>query len=1178
MRLNAVVTAESRAVREDRQHRLNRGTALPSKRQPKKSPEEKTLPNPTGLIGPRLRLLGPPEILMPGQPQPHSLDPLSAALFAILILDGPQHRRNIVARLWPDSDSEDILHPLRNLRKSLRQKLGRECVKGVEVLELDDDVAHDLGSLTRDIRSKTTEEPPSQGKTRKSVSGEFLGLNRYDKSLVLRLWVDAHRQRQRAIQRLELQAEVRTLEAAGETDAAIELAEWMLLGEPQAEHAYLLIARLHWNRRDRDGVRAVIERCRAMMTARGLQLGPQMVELATLVEHMDLAPPGSAGSSLTAASLRAATRPVARSDVLRSLETALSRGVFVLLEGEPGIGKSCLLNELKIRRTGVLLVPAAKGDGDGNFELLRRAIRAAFPFCKSALPSTTLAELARIAPELHEQSQLPPYLPRLAEAVRELLTAAHAGGLRSLLLDDIQWADAASIELLLEAGRRLGKLGPSWLLACRSAMRPSALTESRAFIDNEVKVVLLHGLDQEGISKLLEHLGWSTCAALAWATALLPRTLGNPMFIREMLLAIGQQGAGFSLDGDPPLPDHWPVAESLKEAMQARLVRLSEPARSIAQVAAVAGEDFSLALTEAVLELDLSTLGAAWRELEAFQVLSDSRVAHDTLTEALYAELPIELVRRHHAHIAQFAESNEWTPGRIAKHWVQAEQHAKAAPWLVKAAELALATNRREDELALWDQAAHCHDIEGKGDLAFDARLHALKAATSCRQTSDCLTRAQALVSMARSTLQEIAALTGLVETHAAAQQPHKAEESVARLTELLSPEDSQSESSNAALAVKTAGLLALGSLLAMTANTEQALQMLNRAQALLSESTDQRMLMNHAGTAGWVMHYVGNEADGLKNYQRAMALGEFLDDWSECQVLAANMGAICAAQGRQLEAWKWLSRADSYRQRLGIDDGTSIVHALQAKGTLTARLGLYDESMADLDKAHGIAKASGMQGWLVSIENAQAISYWDLGQPDAARAALATPIEGLRTLVLLRKVLLAEFFLSDTQLIVEHLRAALEAHPGETLHLRATVLLRIVTWLAAPPHASEWTQLQSMANQSSGQAIRKHVDLRLALSHSQLGHHDEALRLLSAALDDIDAVRPYGIYFGEIWCIAHQVYRTAGQKEAALAAAQRGLSWVTEEALPHVPARFQTSFLQDNCFNAKLKDAVDSV
>jgi predicted ATPase len=182
---------------------------------------------------------------------------------------------------------------------------------------------------------------------------------------------------------------------------------------------------------------------------------------------------------------------VGRVEELRALDTVLRaarrhRGTFVALAGEPGIGKTSLLAELCARaRAGglpVLQGRAMEFERDVPFGLLVDAlddhVASLPPRRLERLGTERLAELARVFPALAgfagpEHLEVERY--RLHRAVRALLETTTSGPALLLALDDVHWADPASVELLLYLLRRPPRAAVLVALSFRSRQLPGAL-------------------------------------------------------------------------------------------------------------------------------------------------------------------------------------------------------------------------------------------------------------------------------------------------------------------------------------------------------------------------------------------------------------------------------------------------------------------------------------------------------------------------------------------------------------------------------------------------------------------------------------------------------------------------------------------------------------------------------
>ena len=211
-----------------------------------------------------------------------------------------------------------------------------------------------------------------------------------------------------------------------------------------------------------------------------------------------------------------------------------------MLTADAGMGKTRLLGDFA-RSREVPLVGARPGDERVPYALLARLLRTALgPGAGTAtsLDGQLRSELARVLPEL---GAAPPELmneARFRQAVVQSLAARHTAGLTGLTLDDLHFADSASLELLpalLTSGLRFA-------LAVRGAEMPTALDAwQRAETGQALIEVALPPLTEADVRQLLDTLALEGVDAAALAGPLARHTGGNPYFVLETLGAIVTQ-------------------------------------------------------------------------------------------------------------------------------------------------------------------------------------------------------------------------------------------------------------------------------------------------------------------------------------------------------------------------------------------------------------------------------------------------------------------------------------------------------------------------------------------------------------------------------------------------------------------------------------------------------------
>jgi DNA-binding SARP family transcriptional activator len=321
----------------------------------------------------------------------------------------------------------------------------------------------------------------------------------------------------------------------------------------------------------------------------------------------------SAGQPLTTHSPHSPAPLIGRaaewSILLRSYASIDSDGRLIVLEGEAGIGKTRLAEELLTyaETSGATTITARCYEGETNMAYgpfldgLRAALhRSDRGDWLSQLPARWLSETARLLPELESlHPDLPP-LPaldtpgaqsRFFEGIIQVFIAACGGTKPGILfLDDLHWADAASLNLLAYLVRRLRGQPLCLLVTWRRESVPSS-HRARAILAEAQRAGLATSLSLGRLSHdaVIELVCSSTIASVPYLERLGERlyteTEGLPFFIVEYLAALVQHNQ--SLAGD-----EWSVPTGVRDLLHSRLAGLSEIGWQVLTTAAVIGRSF----------------------------------------------------------------------------------------------------------------------------------------------------------------------------------------------------------------------------------------------------------------------------------------------------------------------------------------------------------------------------------------------------------------------------------------------------------------------------------------------------------------------------------------------------------------------------------------------------------
>src|ERR671923_881091 len=379
---------------------------------------------------------------------------------------------------------------------------------------------------------------------------------------------------------------------------------------------------------------------------------------------------------------------VGRQEELARLAEPLERarlgaGSIVLVSGEAGVGKSRLVAEFAAGSEAVVLRGAPTHGAGAPYGPVVAALRSRLRGDPGVLADREplRAQLARLLPELGDPAAAADR-PALCEAIRGALAHVAAERCALLVLDDLQWSDQATLELLSALAEPLGELRVLAIAAYRSdgLARDHGIRRLRNDLRRAGRLdeIVLRPLGLDETAALLERaLGDSVAPSLA--TAIHDRTEGIPFFVEELAAALrvsgvlraGRRGLELGGDGEVPLPD------TVRDAVLIGASELSEPAALAAEVAAVAGDTFdleqvaALASDEGVAEL-----------LERGLIREDASGAgfrHALAREALYADVPWMRRRSLHRTFAEALERAGASGREVARHW-QGARHGARAP------------------------------------------------------------------------------------------------------------------------------------------------------------------------------------------------------------------------------------------------------------------------------------------------------------------------------------------------------------------------------------------------------------------------------------------------------------------------------------------------------------------
>ena len=824
--------------------------------------------------------------------------------------------------------------------------------------------------------------------------------------------------------------------------------------------------------------------------------------------------------------------------------------------GEAGLGKTRLIGEF-VAEAGpesaqVLVVSARPGDAGVPYASLGRALRAVIEHRPTSLEPAQRNELARVLPEIESQAAIAVTGHRLTlhAALEALLRDAHADGLAALVIDDLHFADGASLEMLQELVLAEGLGDLRWGFAQRPAEGDAAVEAFAAALEeaHRVEFVALGALDEATMHELVDSLGLDRYDPARLAPLLVRHTGGNPLYALETLRHLVATDA-HALDDGLPRP------ASIRHLIERRLRQLSAPALALARIAAIAGVDFSIELAEQVLDTRALALTDPWRELEAAQVQRDFAFAHDLVLEATLAGIPAPIAAHAHGAIAAFLEVRGHAPARVAAHWIASGQSQRARAALHAAAETARRAMRRKEEASFLSRAAQ---IEAEsGDAAVFETLHAMIEALWVADRGALDAAASDRFEAAASTPQQRGIALGLRATWTHEQGDVDAAKRQCR--QAIELADAAADETTGAQARQQ-----LAQILHFCGEFDGAVDLMQQLQPWISEHANEAEKVGFYGDLAIVLDNADRGREARSYHQLAIELGRRVGAWSDVVTVLANLAISWATAGYMGRAIELLHEA--MRLAAAHDEARGCGASLPIELHNALRdCGRYADAVNWVEPA--LAAADGqLAAWKPLVRCQVACSWIYLGQHaraqrelDAALAAEAPDWMRAKALQLRARIRIGMGHGARALLEEAYTLMALGGRRG----LRASITLdhAVVLEPAAALVVARAVVAESDRLGLPGTALAGHIRaMRFAVDAGQA--EDAVSHARASAAIDADIV-PSDLYPAERWLNTWRAWRLAGRQEEALAALAQGAGWVHRTLQAQVPEPFRDSFVR---------------
>jgi DNA-binding SARP family transcriptional activator len=880
-----------------------------------------------------IRLLGPVEIQAEAQathasPRLISLPSRKTrALLAYLAATLKPHRRQRLQE-WFCPSAADPAATLRWHISRIRRALGDDSLLAeADSVRFNSQVAHvDCAEFERALGGDLSAQSlPSLMATMEAYRGEFLaGLSLPD-APEFELWLLGERARLRQLHERGLAELVARLIARELFEPALQWARQFVQSNPLSEEAHAHLIWLYARTGQRQAALEQFERCQALLRQElAVEPTPELLALRAEVlgGQVGRPRPGQRVRLAQVEELRPPHHLVGREAELERLHSIWraaeeGRGSVMLVEAEAGGGKTMLVHAFAQALPGAIFLDGQCYESTRALpyhpwvELMEARLARLDDEALRRCPASWLDQVMRLAPGLAERlgRKAPPPPPATSGDLERLFTAVSDFLLRLpdsspllIFVDNLQWADEASLRLFHFAARRVPQASAMLVGAFRAEEVDDA-PALQTLRDDLRRDPLLHlhlpPLTLEAITRLTVQL-WPqlpdgyrphVCAMLARATG------GNPLFVTEVVRELAHTREA---------PTALPVPESVRDLVQRRLRRLPEGGRQVIEALAVLGTPSAPALAqqvsarsedETVAAIDLGLRGGLLRAQATTQPQpARYEFGHDLMREAVVGQLSDIRRRLLHRRAATTLEASGERAATLAYHWRLAGDPIKEPHYAALAGEQAAAMYANDEAVRY-------------------------------------LTRALELIEEPRARLPLLRKLGDVWMVVG------KWPEAEAILQSAVALADQISDPRQQALC-----LTMLGRLKRIKGDYGRALGLLNQAREIQESLGDVAALGEALGELGLVYWYQGDHARGLSCLEQRKTLAEEIGDPRGASIAVANMGIVYWSLGEYSRALACYQSKLDFDTKVG--DRLSMSKAYGNIGLVYADLGDYPRAL----------------------------------------------------------------------------------------------------------------------------------------------------------------------------------------------------------------------------------------
>lgn len=946
-----------------------------------------------------LSLLGVPRLTVAAQPVRLAYAKAEALLYYLAVTGQVHSRAALAALLWSQSTEAQARNSLRNAIYTIRRGL-----KPLDPLIIErDTIGLDSAVVQIDLpHFRTAIEQPTQPNDTLVAAlalwrGLFLDGLQLPNTPDFDEWVADQRRQLEALYRQGLFTLARHYIAGHHLTEARQTLEKLLSFDPLHEAGHQQMMRLYVQ----TGHRAAALRQYEILRSRLVEELGVDPDPATQTLHLEIL---QAGDAPPAAMPVVEPSPpqglypfVGREPEMAALaqlhQALLPNGParLVMIEGEPGIGKTRLVKEwlVTLSQTTVLTTRCFEADQTIPFQpwidLIRLTLKQ-LPPAQLNLPDVWLTELAHLAPEIRlrrpDLELAPTADPELArgrivQAIYHWLEALCRHQPVCLFIDDWQWLDQASLTVLRyilqpQQSRQLPLLMVGTQLVTHSL--PGWLP-FKTLLEREhiLHHITLDRLPSAAVVALAQSITLSRSMPLeAFVKRLLTETEGNPLFITEFLQMLGRH---------LPTDDDWPVPQTVQMVIQNRLGQLSQPTTQVLAAAAVIGRVFTDGLLRQISDLPPEAILQVLDEALAANLIAEHEQTYDFTHDKIRTVLLDSLTRsrRRHLHL-QIAAALEATLsndfGLLCHHFEMGGDYPRARNYGLRAARQAVELYADEDALRWYDRV---ESLPGTADSELSPE--AIPKVTPFQQVHvspalpldvpGLIDRQRGLIRQRigqyREAEQTFRAALARAESRRRLDEQAAIHNLLSFLAYLRSDYDGVGAHAQKALdlateageaALRAPGLRHLGIAVYRTADYDHARALYDEALLAYHQAGDRLGVAGVYNNIGFVLRTQAYYQEAIEAFQAALTIYEALGQVEGIALIYSNIGRTYAFSGDLAQAQTFLERGLTLSTNSHTDWITVKIH--RTMGNVLAQSRQWSPALTHARQAHKLATALG--------------------------------------------------------------------------------------------------------------------------------------------------------------------------------------------------------------------------